>query len=152
MFTIISWKLYLTVIASGLAIWYSFVSLTYYRKELKLLFAGRFLNKLNYFNKSAAYEKANDSVEPVPGSSSTQTIQDGMNTLISSIQLIAQTANQKTFTKPEILLAIRLALTEYRALKQSPFFSAINNLIIIECTQNCAIELEQQDLNALWQE
>jgi hypothetical protein len=147
----ISWNLYLAVMTVGLIAWYLFVAMAYYRNEIKLLVTGRFAgNSKTQKNQQVLTKETNSSHSLLGSSPGVASIHVGMNDLIERIQMITKTAADKSFNREEILLAIKLGLKQYQPLKQTPFFQAVNNLIINECGQTCGIELEQEELNGLW--
>lgn len=156
MFTNISWTDYSILIVLLGSLYYLFVGLRYYPTELKELLSGK--RKLNF--RIPEFKKKNEAGWP-----SLQTeVQDGddsfgnttddtfneVESLIAELKENIEKASKKQFIKQEFSYSLKVILKNYPQIQNSPFRSAIDELILSECEKHGTITLSEDDIVRLW--
>jgi len=162
MFTNISWTNYIIVVILLLVIYYVFIAIRFYSGELQNLLAGRRKLQLHPVHDELSSEPDNnieyEQVQPELFSAQNSFVETPDDTfqevehLIGRLKDAIEEASSKKYIKEEFSLHLQLILKEYPALKNSPFQSAINELIMSECAKHGSIMLSEDEIVMLWNE
>ena len=159
MFTNISWGNYIVVVVLLLASWYLFIGLRFYFDDIKEIVTGKRklqfhrLGKTNYQEPQSElnyldFEITTSESEPA----GSDTIFQEVDGLVKRLKNVITDATQRKLIKQEFQDYMRLALTAYPLLRDSPYRSSISELIVSECDKLESIHLTQQEVEALWDE
>jgi len=156
MFTNISWGNYTVVVVLLVASWYLFVGLRFYFSEIKEITAGKwrfhFLRSNPEIPSNFSYQESPEaSSSPSYLAESDQIFQD-VDHLVAKLKNVVVDAEQRKLVQQEFIDYLRLFLTEYPSVKNSPFRSSVSELIVSECDKLQSIHLTQQEAEALWNE
>jgi len=153
MFTNISWVEYLFAVAVALVIYYSFVGIRYFPKELKGLLTGK--TKLRLRPAVHVYEDSKSDID-VTEALHTQAHSEEDDAFAEVEELISRTkeaianASRKKYVPQEFKHYLQLLLREYPNIKNSDLRSSINELIIMECERNGVVTLSEEEADMLW--
>lgn len=165
MFTNISWTNYIIVIILLLAIYYIFVGIRFYSRDLQYFLANRrkgnmrssdeeITDSIPLNNPADPFEQIDSepSVSDSPfAQTSDDTFQDIERLIVRLKEAIAD-AGTKQYAKEEFFILLQMILKEYPHLKDSPFQSAINELIISEYGKYGSIAISEEEIVMLWNE
>lgn len=165
MFTNISWTDYIVVIIVLLAIYYLFIGIRFYSRDLRYFLTSRRKGNIRSSHNEAAddmslsnpgetFEGAKSELSMADGSfaqTSDDTFQDIERLIIRLKEAIAD-AGTKQYIRQEFFLLLQLILKEYPHLKDSPFQSAIIELIISEFGKYGSIAISEEEVVMLWNE
>ncbi|NEW84318.1 MAG: hypothetical protein GZ094_18395 [Mariniphaga sp.] len=158
MFTNILWTDYFVVVAISLTFYYLFLGVRYYSAELKDLFSGKrklhsraalpndkgaesiLTTEQNYTGKSTASKETKDEDFAE------------VEHLIERIKEIIADASGKKLIPLEFKQYLHLVLREYPNIKNSPFRSSINELVVSECEKYEAVTLSEDEVELLWKD
>ncbi|MFV5692897.1 hypothetical protein ACM55K_12795 [Flavobacterium sp. LT1R49] len=159
MFTNISWGNYTVVVVLLLASWYLFVGLRFYFAEIKGIVTGK--RKLQFRGARGEFDAASDpdlryldfeiNTEESESAAS-DTIFQEVDGLVKQLKNVISDAIQRKLIKQEFEDDMRLALAAYPLLRDSPYRSSVDELIVTECERQGAVLLTQQEVRALWNE
>ncbi len=163
MFTNISWTNYIVVIILLLAIYYIFIGIRFYSRDLQYFLAIRrkgnmrssdeeITGKIPLNNPADPFEQIES--EPFASDSSfaqtsDDTFQDIERLIVRLKETIAD-AGTKQYPEEEFFPLLQLILKEYPHLRDSPFQSAINELIVSECGKYGSIAISEEEVVMLW--
>ncbi len=135
----ISWQNFTMLIVLLWIIWYCYVGIVYYAKDIKKIikFKGNRMYAKETTNKTAANENEHD------GFTQAQTLRNNIAGILKS-------ASQNKFPKEELVMALQLSVREYPELKQSAFEVAINHYISHESEKQCSTSFSDEDLRMIW--
>lgn len=162
MFTNISWTNYIVVIILLLAIYYIFIGIRFYSRDFQQLLTVRRKGKIRSGDDIVENMPQNNLADPfeqpeselaVSDSSFAQTSDDtfqDIERLIIRLKEAIADAGTKQYIKEEFFLLVQLILKEYPDLKDSPYQSAINELIISECGKYGSIAISEEEVVMLW--
>lgn len=165
MFRNITWTNYIVVIIVLLAIYYLFIGIRFYfrdlqdfltqrRKDNKHFLSDEIIDGILQSSHAEPFEES-QSEQLIPDSSFAQTSDDtfeDIERLIVQLKEAICDAGTKTYTREEFFLLLRLILIEYPHLKDSPFQSALNELIVSECEKYGSIVISEEEVVMLWNE
>lgn len=159
MFTNISWGNYTVVVVLLLVSWYLFVGLRFYSEEIKEIVEGKrklqFRGAIEESNAQSDYDPRHLDFESTKSESETaasNTIFQEVDGLVKRLKNVITDATQKKLIKQEFEDSMRSALKEYPLLRDSPYRSSVDELIVSECEKQGSILLTQQEVEALWDE
>jgi len=75
-----------------------------------------------------------------------------MRSITKRLKNVISDATQKKLVKQEFEDSMRSALLAYPLLRDSPYRSSVDELIVSECEKQGSILLTQQEVEALWDE
>ncbi|WP_231557121.1 hypothetical protein [Flavobacterium sp. AED] len=144
-----------------MASWYLFVGLRFYFDDIKEIVTGkrklqfRTLGNTNYQEPQSElnyldFEITTSESESEPSGS--DTIFQEVDALVKRLKKVITDATQRKLVKQEFENHMRLALTAYPLLRDSPYRSSVDELIVSECQKQGSILLSQQEVEALWDE
>lgn len=159
MFTNITWTNYIIVVILLLAIYYLFIGIRFYYPELKKL-AGKRRSQLRPVHDELSDEPdTNNEYEQVHTEQFTthnsfaetpdDTFQE-VEHLIGRLKEAIEEASREKHSKQGFSLYLKSVLKECPAIKNSPFRSAINELIISECARHGPIMPSGDEAVMLW--
>lgn len=156
MFTNISWMNYLTVVALLITLYYLLVGLRYYPTELKEILSGK--RKLQFKATRIKRPDRADQFIPdaqIPGGehsfiNTSDATFDEVEALITALVNTIGEASQKQYIKQEFSYSLKRVLKDYPQIQDSPFRSAIDELILSECEKYGTITLSEDDIVRLW--
>lgn len=165
MFTNISWTNYIVVIIVLLAIYYIFIGIRFYSRDLQYFLTFRrkgsirpsddeAVEDMSLSNPAENFEEAKSEFSIADGSfaqTSDDTFQDIERLIVRLKETIAD-AGTKQYARQEFFLLLQLILKEYPNLKDSPFQSAIIELITSECGKYGSITISEEEVVMLWNE
>ena len=159
MFTNISWGNYTVVVVLLLVSWYLFIGLRFYFAEIKEIVEGK--RKLQFRGAIGESSAASDfdsrhldfeSTTSESESAESNTIFHEVDGLVKRLKNVISDATQKKLVKQEFEDSMRSALLAYPLLRDSPYRSSVDELIVSECEKQGSILLTQQEVEALWDE
>lgn len=158
MFRNILWNDYIIVVVFLMVSWYVFVGLRYYLDEIKDVVGGK--KKLQGWEKNEELKvepeadlRLQDSLGRISSEMYPQesnTIFHEVEALIKQLKSVLNEVAQKEPSKQELEEKLRLILIEYPLLSDSPYRSAVDELIVSECEKYGLPVLIQQEVAALW--
>jgi hypothetical protein len=155
MFTNISWGNYIVVVVLLGVSWYLFVGLRFYFADIKDIVTGKRKVQFQSYPEIPSELTYQESPDNTPSPSylteSDQTFQD-IDHLVERLKNVVADAAQRKLLQKEFIDYLGLVLTEYPSVKNSPFRSSVNELIVSECDKLESIHLTQQEAEALWNE
>ena len=169
MLTTNPWLLYASIVGPLLTGYYLIIGFVYYRQDLKSRIlkwrsppaaaqvkpvqaekvqAEQMQAEENYIPESfEAEEPDTDQPEAVWEN---ETMMQQLEDLSIHLKQAIQEANQKQYSKEELILLLQLTLREYPALYGTPFQLSVNNLIEAECAKYGSIHLSSADRMRIW--
>jgi hypothetical protein len=158
MFTNISWGNYTVVVTLLLASWYLFIAFRFYLEEIKEIVMGKRkfqFRELKDFNYSESQSELNHQDPPEVNSFQSEfAISDNtfeeVERLVERLKNVTADAAKRKLLKQEFLGYLRLVLTEYPNVKNSPFSSSVSELIVSECDKLESVTLTQEEAEKLW--
>ncbi|MFX1705736.1 hypothetical protein PV783_17340 [Chitinophaga sp. CC14] len=151
MLSSISWACYLIVAALLLGIYYCYVLVRYYRKEIKNFITRRPAeheptsskpesNQLSLFESTDDTRPPNESVD----------LFSLAFELSARIKMVMEVAAAERYSKAGLIIILRKLISEYPAIKGTAFQVAINNVILGESKELGSNGLQDDDVSALW--
>lgn len=147
----ISWYQYILYSFSAVGIYYSYVMIVYYRKDLSKGISQK---------SRPAHEKSKPSVssktttkKPTLDFSNPDSIDQLFNQaleLSDAIKGIYQEASYNEDNTDELLYRLKKKISNYQGLAQTPFMVAINNLIVTEAEKYQFDITDKKSITALW--
>lgn len=147
----ISWYQYILYSFSVVGIYYCYVLIAYYRKDLSKAIAQRSFS---------AHEKSKPSVSPKTATKKSTfdfSNPDSIDQLFSqalelsdAIKGIYQGASYDEGNTDDLLYQLKKKISNYQGLAQTPFMVAINNLIITEAEKYEFDITDKKSITALW--
>lgn len=154
MFTGISWTDYMVAVAIGLTLYYCYVAFRYYSEELKDLLSGKSkLNLRTLLSENILSEEPGS--HPSGSGSFSQTGDDDfaeVEELITKIKDSVALTSKKKYVIHEFKHFLRLIFREHPNIKDSPFRSSINELVVSECEKYGTVALSEEEVDRLWLE
>ena len=155
MFTNISWGNYTVVVVLLLVSWYLFIGLRFYFAEIKEIVEGK--RKLQFRGPIGESNAASDYLDfesrtSESESAASNTIFHEVDGLVKRLKNVISDATQNKLVKQEFEDSMRSALLAYPLLRDSPYRSSVDELIVSECEKQGSILLTQQEVEALWDE
>ena len=144
----ISWASYAYAVGLIIGIYYLFIVIVYYRKEIQNLFVSQ-KNTVKLFEGNSSNSSLNataiDGVPPAVSESNSE-----KQELILSLQSLIKKAGVLKYPKEELQLALQLRLKHYPASKSGELRNSINIFIKEACQNNCSIHLSDEEVKELW--
>jgi hypothetical protein len=159
MFTNISWGNYIIVVVLLLASWYLFIGLRFYFDDIKEIVTGK--RKLQFRGTSGGLNAASDNdlsdldfeiTTSKSESAASDTIFQEVDGLVKRLKYVITEAIQRKLGKQEFEEYMRKVLAAYPLLRDSPYRSSVDELIVSEYEKQGSILLTQQEVNGLWDE
>lgn len=158
MLTKISWANYLTIISLLMTGYYLFVVFRYYSTDMKDLFSGK--RKLKFRGNTSPNSRNKDLLPSVKNhkneSSALETnIVDDLvevDQLIERLKEVVADASSKKLIPREFMEYLHAVLLEYPNIKNSPYRSSINELIMSECEKYGTVTLSEEEVEQLWKD
>ena len=142
MFNSLSWRQYFTVVLIVLCVYYVFVMVMYFRKELTRSFRFAFIKQ-----KTGAVELAEPSASAV---SQANRQLSSVHELMEELVRILLDAEQRQYPKEELMMALQLKLRNYPSVKGTQFQNSVSNYINSEGWSRFNIGLEDIEVDQLW--
>jgi hypothetical protein len=154
MFTNISWTDYFIAVIILLTIYYLFVGIRYYSRDIKDLLSGK--RKLNLKTALANNSKGeypireenfhpSEAFEETTGKELTQ-----VEHLIERLKTLIADASRRKMISQEFKQYLSLVLKEYSTVKNSSLRASINELIVSECEKYGTVTLKKEEVDLLW--
>ncbi|HTM93561.1 MAG TPA: hypothetical protein VL095_14170 [Flavisolibacter sp.] len=154
MFTGISWTDYMVVVAITLALYYCCVAIRYYSEELKDIISGK--SKLNFRMLLPPKKQSEELGNLLSESRSFDQTRDDefieVEELIAKLKEVIVLASKKSYVIQEFKQFLRLVFREHPHIKESPFRSSINELVVSECEKHGTVALSEEEVDRLWLE
>lgn len=163
MFTNISWTNYFILITLVLIAYYIIIGIRFYSHDLKSLLLGGEKIRLGRAQSISIIQKSNNDIDDANATTETFQAENPFaktteETFLEVEQLIIRLkeaiadGSDKKYIKQEFVLYLQLVLKEFPTLKYSQFQSAINELIISECSKYDSVTLSEDEVATLWNE
>lgn len=130
MFSNVSWKEYIGAMALLLAVYYLFIGIRYYRRNLLSLLSGRFHRKQH--------------------SSDGDTDNDELDSIVFDIRYAILEKASMNASKQELLRQLCERLENYSGLRKPAFRVALSNAIIQQAKDNCNVDFSMAELDDAW--
>ncbi|MBX2948020.1 MAG: hypothetical protein KF704_01980 [Crocinitomicaceae bacterium] len=151
----ITWGEYLAAMGILIALYYGYVGVRYYPEELKRIFSGK--TGRNTEQSSFGSRQFMQELEEDDDAFIDEHIdEDGddefreVETLITSLTQAIEHASKKKMIPAEFKQYLKGILREQPTLKDSPFRSSINELIVSECGKLGTFTLSEKEIDVLW--
>lgn len=143
MLSTISWSSYLTAAGLFVLIWYGFLILKYYRKNVQDLF------KRNIGTSSGEEQFSSGPFSEFKESFST--LEDAEE-LYNKLLTVFTESDAGGLSKAAFMNYIRFILLEYPFVKQSAIRGKINSLVVLESAKYPELLLTLSEMDSLWEE
>jgi hypothetical protein len=134
----VSWKEYLVVLAVTLVVYYVFVGIRYYRKELDSLLKG----ELPKFNKLVKKEDDNSTRNPADF--------EELEAVVDDLRYAIFEKAGKLTGQQELAEQLNKRLQNYSGLQKPAYRVAINNYIIRNAKEICGVVFSESELDGMW--
>jgi hypothetical protein len=148
----ISWSTFAVLLVLILTVYYLYVLIVYYRKEIFSL--GAINKKSSSVNnpktaslKSNNRQKEKSSIEPDKSGDESFT---KVHELLEDLKELLLHASETKMIREELIQAIRSKLKSYPLIGETDLIEDINNHLVQEAKDKCAIELYPEDLKQIW--
>lgn len=147
----ITWSEFFTGIGTAAVLYYLYVAVKFYPDKLKTLFSSRkeITNTQSVFLEQSPDQADLQSFEETEDDPYDE--MDDVEELVTSLVNGIHEASEKKMVLGEFKQYLRMALREKPMLKESPYRSSINQLIISECSKNGMFTLSEKETDALWE-
>lgn len=144
MFSSISWEQFILSTVVALGLYYSWVGFSYYRKDWLYRLSGKRAG-------GASLQPAQSSVATPGGAAAANPLLPLVHDLVDEIRAFLQ-AEGVTAGKEDLKGKLRRLLQKYPTLKETSFQPSINQLIAIDSKNHCSVDLDENEIRALWKE
>ncbi|PTS99885.1 hypothetical protein DBR11_11470 [Pedobacter sp. HMWF019] len=149
----ISWSQYLTTVLAILVLYYLYVFIRYYASDLQ---KGPSQRKQPIPDPATSYSNAAEVEEP--SYKSTDMASENTDDSFEKIELLIEELKQYMEVESKSLLVndniahdLKQIVGKYHSLKYTPYKSAINELILAECSKYGLATLDENDVDGLWE-
>jgi type I site-specific restriction-modification system R (restriction) subunit len=176
----ITWKDYWTIVLVLTAVYYIFILLLFYRRELAIIAKGKGNFKMSFKDESkVSLRNGNEMVSPtvrsplreeeeanpsanIHSDDIDEILNDEDNNfheinlipyaheLADEIKQLVEKAKEKRYIKEELLFSIQKLIKAYNQLKGTSYQREINNLIISTCKTQCSLHLSADEVDTVW--
>jgi hypothetical protein len=138
----ISWQQFIVTIVVGIVLYYGYVGVSYYRKDWWYRLRNARSPNERPPSVAASTAAANTSSTPNP-------LLPVVHDLVDEIRALLQ-AERNAADKEELLDKLQRLLQKYPTLKDTPFQPSISQFIYIESKNQCALDLDEDEVTGLW--
>jgi len=138
----ISWQQFFLTVVVIIVLYYGYVGVSYYRKD--------------WWYRLRSAKSPNERRQPVEPpaagentSSTPNPLLPVVHDLVDEIRALLQ-AEGNTADKDELLDKLQRLLQKYPALKDTSFQPSISQFIYIESKNQCALDLDEDEVSGLW--
>ena len=156
MFTNISWTDYFIAVTILLAIYYLFVGIRYYSRDIKDLLSGN--RKLNLKtalanNSKGEYLTREENFRPSETFEETTDKEfTQVEHLIERLKTLIADASRRKMISQEFKQYLSLVLKEYSTVKNSSLRASVNELIVSECEKYGTVTLTEDEVDLVWKD
>jgi hypothetical protein len=137
----ISWEQFITALVVMIGLYYLYVGVSYYRKDLWCRLRTQ---------KSPGLSARPVAAPAMPDASPTPNpLLPVVHDLVDEIRALLQ-AEGNAANKDDLLGKLQRLLQKYPTLKDTPFQPSISQLIYIESKNQCALDLDEDEVGGLW--
>ena len=140
----ISWEQFILIVVIVLGLYYGYVGVSYYRKDWLYRLSGKKPG-------GAALQTAQSSAATPSGATAANPLLPLVHDLVDEIRALLQ-AKGVTADKSDLLGKLRRVLQKYPTLRETSFQPSINQLLATECKNHCSVDLDENEIRALWKE
>jgi|SRR6185312_5245153 len=140
----ISWEQFILIVVIVLGLYYGYVGVTYYRKDWLYRLSGK-------KPRGAALQTAQSSIATPGGGAAANPLLPLVHDLVDEIRALLQ-AEGVTADKENLLGKLRRLLQKYPTLKETSFQPSISQVLAIDCKNHCSVDLDENEIRALWNE
>ncbi len=141
MFSSISWQQFILTIVVIVGLYYLYIGISYYRKDWWYRLAAK---KSPNLSPRTVAAPAMQGASPTPNP-----LLPVVHDLVDEIRALLQ-AEGSAAIKDELLGKLERLLQKYPTLKDTSFQPSISQLIYIESKNQCALELDEDEVSSLW--
>lgn len=158
MFTNISWTDYFITVTILLAIYYLFVGIRYYARDIKDVLSGkRKLNlktALSYNSKGEYPSTIGANIHPSEALFEKTTDKEftEVEHLIERLKTLIADASHRKMIPQEFKQYLSLVLKEYTSVRDSSLRASVNELIVSECEKYGAVTLTEDEVDLVWKD
>lgn len=140
----ISWEQFILTIVVIVGLYYGYVGVTYYRKDWLYRLSGKKPGV-------ASLQPAQSPAAMPSGATAANPLLPLVYDLVDEIRALLQAEGSAT-NKDNLLDKLRRLLQKYPTLKNTAFQSSINQLLATDCKNHCSMDLDENEIRALWKE
>jgi hypothetical protein len=157
----ISWSVFLMSLICVLLVYWLFVGILYYSKELKRALKGKASINTSV-NQEQGHSFFTGTDEQTNSTHRTEQSSSGENKdtplysvayrLVDELKRVIKDSVVRKIPREELIFSIQVLLTspEYVILRDTPFKIAVSNFVETELASNNTIQLSTEDLNMIW--
>lgn len=147
----ITWGDFFAGVFAIVVLYYLYVLVKFYPHKLKTLFSSKkgAIATQSVFLEESPDQDNNQSYEE-PASDQYDEMED-VEELVASLVKGIENASEQNMVPGEFKQHLRMILREKPSIKNSPYRSSINQLIISECGKHGTITLSEKEVDALWE-
>ena len=146
-YNMITWSAYLACCLAGLAIYYAYIKLRYFRKDasaqVKPVSPEPFIRTGLPDDRQTI---SNEGAEKLDAASAAP-----MHSLVDELQAFVSQAGREGIAKDDLAISVRQLLHKYPKIKGSIFQESISNLIAVITENNCGVHFSADELRGLWE-
>jgi|HubBroStandDraft_1064217.scaffolds.fasta_scaffold235893_3 hypothetical protein len=140
----ISWEQFILIVVIVLGLYYGYVGVKYYRKDWLYRLSGKKPG-------GASPQPAQSPAATPSGAAAANPLLPLVHDLVDEIRALLQ-AKGVTVDKSDLLGKLRRLLQKYPTLKGTSFQPSINQLLAVEYKNHCSVDLDENEIRALWNE
>jgi hypothetical protein len=148
----ISWSSFAWILVLILIAYYLYVFVVYFRKEI---FSFGSINKKSVTENNTLKIPINKDTSSIdkPSMESDKSVEDSftlVHDLLEDLKELFLNASETKMIREELIQAIRSKLKTYPLIGQTDLVEDINNHLVQEAKDKCAMELYPEDLKQIW--
>ena len=138
----ISWNQFILIIVVVVGLYYGYVGVSCYLKDWLYRLSG---------NKSggASLQSAQSPAAMPSGAAAASLLLPLVHDLVDEIRALLQAEGVEA-DKEDLLGKLHRLLQKYPTLKETSFQPSINQLLAIDCKNHCSVDLDENEIRALW--
>jgi hypothetical protein len=146
----ISWASYWYAIALTLISYYLFILIVFYKRDIQYFIGGNKRQPTPDYLRSTLKQQDKIGKESLSGIHDEEGLISAAQALNDEAIAYLEQAGLNGSIKDEIVYCLQQIIKKFPILKYTAHQPAINKLIQSECTNNCSLSLDEQDINNVW--
>jgi hypothetical protein len=140
----ISWEQFILTIVVIVGLYYGYVGVSYYRKDWLYRLSGK-------KSPGSSFQPVVPSPAMATGVAAANPLLPVVHDVVDEIRALLQ-AEGSAANKENLLDKLRRLLQKYPTLRNTAFQPSINQLLAIDCKNHCSMDLDENEIRALWKE